>query len=71
MPKVKTRKSVIKRFKVTKNGKILRLRSFTSHLKANKSAKRRRKLRRSVTMTGFYAKKLRKFLGVTPKKWQG
>ena len=47
MPKMKTNKSASKRFKVTKTGKIKRLKAFASHLKTHKSAKRRRNLRKA------------------------
>ncbi len=67
MGKIKTRKSITKRFKITKNGKILRRRSFTSHLKEKKSSAKLSKMKRPVVMQGSYAKKLRKVLGVTLK----
>jgi large subunit ribosomal protein L35 len=44
----KTRKSVAKRFKVTATGKVLRTRGGRRHLLQCKSAKRKRKLARSV-----------------------
>ena len=60
----KTRKSATKRFKITKSGKILRRQSFTSHLNVKRSSKKRRAQSRPVEVTGFYAKKLRKALGL-------
>lgn len=42
---MKTRKSVAKRFKLTKKGKILRSRAFRSHIRSKKSSKRKRFLR--------------------------
>ena len=48
MPKLKTRSSVAKRFKVTKTGKVLSYgRANTSHIMSKKNAKRRRRLRNS------------------------
>jgi large subunit ribosomal protein L35 len=44
----KTRKSVAKRFKVTATGKVLRTRGGRRHLLQCKSAKRKRKLAKSV-----------------------
>jgi large subunit ribosomal protein L35 len=44
----KTRKSVAKRFKVTSTGKVLRTRAGRRHLLQCKSAKRKRKLAKSV-----------------------
>lgn len=63
MSKVKTKKSLATRLKVTKNGKVLRRQSFRRHLKASKSSKRLRGLKRTVTVEGFFAKKVRKFVG--------
>ena len=44
----KTRKSVAKRFKITATGKVLRTRGGRRHLLQCKSAKRKRKLAKSV-----------------------
>lgn len=44
----KTRKSVAKRFKVTAGGKVMRTRGGRRHLLQCKSAKRKRKLAKSV-----------------------
>jgi len=44
----KTRKSVAKRFKVTARGKLLRTRGGRRHLLQCKSAKRKRKLAKSI-----------------------
>ena len=46
----KTRKSVAKRFKVTARGKVLRTRGGRRHLLQCKSAKRKRKLAKSVVV---------------------
>lgn len=45
MPKMKTKKSVAKRFRMTKKGKVKRARAFRGHICVSKSAKRRRRLR--------------------------
>ena len=63
MGKMKTRKSLIKRFRITKNGKILRRQSFRRHLKAGKSKKRLRNLKKTVELKGFYARKIHKATG--------
>ncbi|MBX4205817.1 50S ribosomal protein L35 [Candidatus Microgenomates bacterium] len=68
MPKAKTRQSVIKRFKVTKTGKIMRGHSFARHLSVKKSAKRKRNLRKPVQVKASFAKRLRKILGVRKSK---
>ncbi|MEK7526554.1 MAG: 50S ribosomal protein L35 [Patescibacteria group bacterium] len=66
--KMKTRKSVIKRFKVTKTGKIMRGHNFARHLNVKKTSTRKRALRRPVEVKASFAKRLRKALGVTLKK---
>lgn len=48
MPKLKTKKSISKRFRVTKNGKIIANRANRRHLMADKSPKKRRQLRRPL-----------------------
>lgn len=64
MPKLKTRKALTRRFKITKTGKILRGSSFGRHLKATKSSKRLRGLKKTKLLTGHYAKKVRRALGI-------
>ncbi len=46
MPKLKTRRSVAKRFRLTASGKFRRGRAFRSHLLSGRSRKRKRHLRR-------------------------
>ncbi|MEO0234773.1 MAG: 50S ribosomal protein L35 [candidate division WOR-3 bacterium] len=48
MPKLKTKKTVAKRFKLTKSGKVKRQRAYKSHILTKKSSKRKRKLRRGA-----------------------
>jgi len=52
MGKLKTKKGVAKRFKLTKKGKIKFNPCGKSHLNSNKSAKKLRKLRKAKTMRG-------------------
>jgi len=68
MPKQKTRKSIIRRFKVTKTGKILRRRSGTRHLRVKKSSKQKRRLRNQVRVKSTYAKKLAKVMRIRKRK---
>lgn len=63
MPKQKTRKLLTRRFKITKSGKVLRRRAFRRHLKAGKSRKRLRNLKRVVELKGHMARKIKKILG--------
>lgn len=47
MVKLKTSKSIQKRFRITGSGKILRRQAFKAHLLAKKSSKRKRLLANS------------------------
>lgn len=47
MPKMKTKKSVAKRFKVTGSGKLKRAKAFKSHILTKKSSKTKRNLRKT------------------------
>jgi large subunit ribosomal protein L35 len=44
MPKQKTHKGAMKRFRITGGGKVKRQRSYTRHLFTSKSSKRKRHL---------------------------
>lgn len=44
MPKLKTRKAALKRYKITSNDNILRRHAFKSHLLRKKSNRQKRKL---------------------------
>ncbi len=62
MPKLKTRKSIIKRFKITKTGKILRRASGLDHYRAKKSGKKIRESRKWIMVSKGEAKKIKKLL---------
>ncbi len=57
---MKTRKALIKRFKVTKTGKVLRRVSGQNHYRSKKSGKVIRQKRKMVEVPRSLAKKLRK-----------
>jgi len=59
---MKTKKSLTKRFKITKTGKILRRLSGQDHYRAKKSGKARRKSRKWVVLSKSEVKRIRKFL---------
>lgn len=63
MPKQKTKKSISRRFKITRTGKVLRRQGFRRHLNEKKSSKRKRRLSRVVATSKAYAKKIRKASG--------
>ena len=62
--KEKTRKSLTKRFKVTKSGKVLRRTVGQDHLLYKKSSDKKRNLKKMVEMSAPEAKKIKKLLGV-------
>ncbi len=59
---MKTRKSVKKRFKVTKNGKVLRRLSGQDHFRAKKSGKQIRQKRKWVEVSKPLAKRVKKLI---------
>ena len=63
MSKSKTHKGTKKRIRVTATGKLLRRRAFGSHLLTKKSANRKRRLRKSVSVIAQDTKRLRDLLG--------
>jgi len=64
MGKQKSRKSAVKRFKVTKSGKVLHRSQHIRHLRSKKSKSQMRRLKRMKRVTGRYEKKLKKMMGV-------
>jgi len=62
MPKAKTNKAIAKRFKITKNGKILRRAIGQNHLLSKKSGEKKRKLRKWVELSPSEAKKIRRLM---------
>jgi large subunit ribosomal protein L35 len=59
MPKMKTRSTVKKRFRLTAGGKVKRKKMNLRHLLTHKSAKRRRRLGRKAMVNPVQAKKLK------------
>ena len=62
MPKMKTRRSVAKRFKRTGTGKLKRHHAYTSHILEKKSPKRKRNLRKSTLVAKADAKRVERNL---------
>lgn len=58
MPKMKTRKALTKRFKVTGTGKVLAMQCGKSHRMVSFTGKRVRQLRKKNQITGRRAKKI-------------
>jgi large subunit ribosomal protein L35 len=64
VPKLKTRKGLAKRIRVTRNGKLVRAHAWKSHLLEHKSAKRKRAYRASAAVDPSDVKVVRRALGV-------
>ena len=62
MPKLKTNKSVSKRFRRTKSGKFKKMRAGKRHLLTGKSAKRKKHLRHSDLVSDGMEKQIRRLL---------
>ena len=62
MKKAKIRKAITKRFKITKNGKILRRAINQNHSLAKKSGAKKRKNRKWVEVSKEESKLIKKFL---------
>lgn len=60
---MKIKKSVSKRFKVTKRGKVLFAHQYSGHLMRKKSKRRIRRQKEPGVLTGTFAKKIKKMLG--------
>lgn len=60
---MKTRKSITKRFKITKNGKILRRRSGQDHYRAKKSGDAVRKNRKWIELSKSEVKNIKRLIG--------
>jgi len=59
----KTRKSLKKRFKITKKGKVVRRNIGKGHYRAKKSGAKIRKTRKSTTVSNSLAKKIKRLVG--------
>ena len=62
MPKPKTRKSVSKRFRLTKKGKVRHKKAFARHLMTDKRPKRKRQLTKAGFVSGPDAKRIKRML---------
>jgi large subunit ribosomal protein L35 len=63
MKKKKIKKSVAKRFKVTKTGKVMFSHQYGSHKKLHKSKSRIRRQKEPGQLKGAFAKKIKQMLG--------
>jgi large subunit ribosomal protein L35 len=60
---MKTQKSILKRFKITKTGKILRRPTGLNHYRAKKPGKKIRESRKWVRLSKSEEKKIKKLIG--------
>ncbi len=59
----KTKKALIKRFKITKNGKILRRIAGQNHYRSKKTGEKKRKGRKWAELSKSESKQIKKYLG--------
>ena len=62
MPKMKTKRSVVKRFKITGTGKLKRSKAFKRHILTKKSAKTKRNLRKAGLVSETQEKIMKKLM---------
>ena len=64
MGKIKVRKAATKRFKITKNGKVVFGHQYGGHNKLKKSKSRQRRIKEPGVLSGAFAKKIKRMAGV-------
>ncbi len=64
MPKMKTHRGSAKRFRVTGSGKIMRAKSYKSHILTKKSPKRKRNFRQETVVAPADRKVIARSLGL-------
>ncbi|MDY6062260.1 MAG: 50S ribosomal protein L35 [Erysipelotrichaceae bacterium] len=62
MPKMKTKRTLAKRVKVTGSGKLKRHHAYTSHFAANKTHKQKVQLRKAAIMNHSDVKRIKELL---------
>ena len=62
MPKMKSNRGAMKRFRVTGSGKVKRNKGFKGHLLSSKSKKRKRALRQSALVSAKEQKNIHKLI---------
>lgn len=64
MPKIRTSKSAVKRFKKTAGGRLKRSKAFKGHLLTGKSSKRKRNLRKAGMVAKSDQKRVKRLLAI-------
>ncbi|MDX9745211.1 MAG: 50S ribosomal protein L35 [Syntrophales bacterium] len=62
MPKLKTHRGAAKRFSITGSGKVKMRKAGSSHILTSKTAKRKRKLRKSVILDASDVRGIKKLI---------
>ncbi len=65
MPKIKTRKTAAKRFKITASGKVMHGHARMNHLKISKSSSRKRRLSLETSVEKGELKRIKRMLAGT------
>ena len=63
MPKMKTHRATAKRFRVTRNGKVLHRNATGNHMLTKKSGSQRRRIEGMAQVQGQEAKNVKRLLG--------
>jgi large subunit ribosomal protein L35 len=61
--KLKSKRALMKRIKITKSGKLMRKSAYTGHLSRNKSSKQKRQARKSRQISASDYKRIKALLG--------
>ena len=64
MPKMKTKRSATKRFKVTGSGNVRYARGFKNHILTNKNRKRKRQMKALGVLNATDGRKTKRLLGL-------
>jgi large subunit ribosomal protein L35 len=64
VPKIKTRKGIAKRIRVTANGKLMRAHAWKSHLFEHKKQKNKRRYRQLQSLSKSDVKQIRRALAI-------
>jgi large subunit ribosomal protein L35 len=63
MPKMKSNRGAMKRFKLTGSGKVKRFKAGKSHILTKKNRKRKRNLRTATMVSAADARRVHKMIG--------
>ncbi|HHL73368.1 MAG TPA: 50S ribosomal protein L35 [Bacteroidetes bacterium] len=62
MPKMKSNRAAVKRFKLTANGKLKRRKAYKSHILTKKTTKRKRNLRTATLVSDGDSKRMMRLI---------